>query len=162
MWQTIGINQLSIHANRLVRELGQGIECFLVTRNHRDLLAVITPSRGRTAKRRSVGMREFSRCTFTVLDEVRASGEPVTLTNRGRPVGEIVPLTPEQQARYAAEMAAQSRAFLRSLEAADRDLETGDAKELKEFIDSLPEDEEPEDDDIPAQRRFKRSPHGAV
>ena len=155
MLQSIGINELSIHANKLIRELGGRVDSILVTRHHRDLLVAIMPSRGRAMQRRSVGMREFSRSTFAVLDQVHSTGEAVTLTNRGRPVGEIVPISSDDAARYAATMAAQSSEFLLSLRHADTDLEMGEAKELKEFIDSLPEDE-PSEDDAPARGRFKR------
>lgn len=45
---------------------------------------------------RSIGAAEFKAHCLRILDEVDRTGEPVTITKRGRPVGELRPVAKER------------------------------------------------------------------
>lgn len=44
-----------------------------------------------------VGAAEFKAHCLRILDEVQRTGEPVTVTKRGRPVAEVKPLKPQRK-----------------------------------------------------------------
>lgn len=45
---------------------------------------------------RTVPAGEFKQTCLRLLDEVGASGEPITITKRGKPVAQLTPLKPER------------------------------------------------------------------
>jgi prevent-host-death family protein len=45
-----------------------------------------------------IGAAEFKANCLRILDEVERSGEPVTVTKRGRPVAELKPVKKKQRA----------------------------------------------------------------
>ncbi len=47
---------------------------------------------------------EFKQTCLKVLDEVGASGEPVVITKRGKPVAQLVPVGPERPQDWAGAM----------------------------------------------------------
>ena len=47
---------------------------------------------------KQIGAAEFKAHCLRILDEVERSGEPVTITKRGRAVAEVKPVTEEAQA----------------------------------------------------------------
>ena len=46
---------------------------------------------------RTIGAAEFKAHCLRILDEVERTGEPVTITKRGRPVAEVKPVTQAEQ-----------------------------------------------------------------
>lgn len=48
---------------------------------------------------RMIGAAEFKTHCLRILDEVERTGEPVTITKRGRPVVEVKPVAPEKLER---------------------------------------------------------------
>lgn len=134
----ISINEFSTHASALISDRVQAGLSLLITRRHKELVVAITPWGG--GENREVPMRELSRDTFNVFAEVKATNEPVTITKRGQPVGEIVPVSAEDERRFAASVAAQSAEFAASLSRADADLASGRATLVDDdFIAELPE-----------------------
>ena len=45
-----------------------------------------------------IGAAEFKAHCLRILDEIERSGEPVTITKRGRPVVEVKPISPDKPA----------------------------------------------------------------
>ncbi|BDA64074.1 type II toxin-antitoxin system Phd/YefM family antitoxin [Actinomyces capricornis] len=45
---------------------------------------------------RSVGLREVNQRAGQIYREVEATGQPVTVTDRGRPIAQIVPIRPQE------------------------------------------------------------------
>lgn len=48
---------------------------------------------------------EFKQRCLALLDEVGASGEPILITKRGRPVAQLAPISPDQHADWRGAMA---------------------------------------------------------
>jgi prevent-host-death family protein len=46
---------------------------------------------------RSVSATRFKAECLALLDDVAQTGEPLTITKRGRPIARVVPLAPESQ-----------------------------------------------------------------
>ena len=46
---------------------------------------------------KSIGAAEFKAHCLRILDEVERSGEPVTITKRGRPVAEVKPVVRQEK-----------------------------------------------------------------
>lgn len=135
----IGMNELADHTSEWLRKLRTSGEGLLVTRRQ-DIVVAITPARG-VRHALEVPVRRLSRDTYSVIEEVRKRGEAATVTNRGTPVAVINPVSPEEERRYAAAMAAQSRKFMAKLRRADRDLEAGRAVTLDDaLLEALPQD----------------------
>jgi len=139
----IAINEFSTHVSALIARRVQAGRSLLITRRNKELVVAVTPWSGdesRDAESREVPIRELSRDTFNVLAEVRETNQPMTITKRGRPVGEIVPVSADAERRFAAAVAAQSAEFAASLSRADADLAAGRATLLDDdFIAALPE-----------------------
>jgi prevent-host-death family protein len=45
---------------------------------------------------KQIAAGEFKQTCLRLLDEVGASGEPIVITKRGRPVAQLVPVRPER------------------------------------------------------------------
>jgi prevent-host-death family protein len=45
---------------------------------------------------KTVSIREFQRTCLRLLDEVGASGKPIMVAQRGKPVAQLVPVKPER------------------------------------------------------------------
>ncbi len=137
----VGISDLHTRATSIIRGLGApNAAPVLVAKRHHELVAMITapiPGVAASTSSRSVSMREFSRCTTRVLAAVRDAGIPTTLTNHGRPVAVIKPVSPADAMRHAAQMAAQSLTFVESLERSEDDLANGGAKTSEQFAHQL-------------------------
>jgi prevent-host-death family protein len=52
---------------------------------------------GTAAMDKTIGAAEFKAHCLRILDEVQRSGEPVTITKRGKPVAEVKPVEDEQR-----------------------------------------------------------------
>lgn len=44
-----------------------------------------------------IGAAEFKAHCLRILDEVQSSGEPVTITKRGRPIAEVKPIEKQER-----------------------------------------------------------------
>lgn len=136
----VGISDLHTRATSIIRGLrAPDAAPVLVAKRHHELVAMITPltSAPPSTSNRSVSMREFSRYTTQVLAQVRDAGGPTTLTNHGRPVAVIKPVSAADAMRHAAEMAAQSQAFVERLERSEDDLTNGTAQPSEQFAHRL-------------------------
>ena len=56
---------------------------------------------------RTIAAGEFKQRCLSLIDEVGASGEPVVITKRGRPVAELAPLAAERQEDWRGAKSAQ-------------------------------------------------------
>lgn len=45
---------------------------------------------------RTIAAGQFKQRCLRLLDEVGAGGEPIVITKRGRPVAQLIPVTPER------------------------------------------------------------------
>ena len=54
------------------------------------------PGPDRATAGRSVGLREVNQRAGQIYREVEATGRPVTVTDRGRPIAQIVPIRREE------------------------------------------------------------------
>jgi prevent-host-death family protein len=46
---------------------------------------------------RTIGAAEFKAHCLRILDEVERSGEPITITKRGKPVAEVTPVAKKER-----------------------------------------------------------------
>jgi prevent-host-death family protein len=51
---------------------------------------------GKVRRVRSIPAGQFKQTCLRLLDEVGASGEPIVITKRGRPVAQLTPVKPER------------------------------------------------------------------
>jgi len=134
----VDMAEFAAHTSSLLREAAASGESFLVTRRKWEPVIAVMPT-SEARHEQQVGMRELSRGTHGVVRRLRRVGRPVTVTSHGRAVAEIQPLTASDERRYAAAIAAQSVAFVRDLERADRDLDERAAVTLDDdYVRSLP------------------------
>jgi prevent-host-death family protein len=77
----------------------------------------------------SVGIRKLGRSLSAVVREIRETGEPVVVTDRGRPVVLMVPIDEEQLEDF---VLANAPAFATGMQSAEDDLASGQTQSLEE------------------------------
>jgi prevent-host-death family protein len=77
----------------------------------------------------SVGIRKLGRSLSAVVREVRETGEPAVVTDRGRPVVLMVPIDQEQLEDF---VLANAPAFATGMQSAENDLASGQTRSLEE------------------------------
>jgi prevent-host-death family protein len=78
-----------------------------------------------------VGIRELGRSVSAVVREIRETGEPTIVTDRGRPVVLMLPIDEAQLEDF---VLTNAPAFVASMQAADDELATGQTQQLQEAI----------------------------
>lgn len=81
-----------------------------------------------------VNIRELSRRTGSVVDEMRARKRPTLVTRGGRPVAALVPIDPTALEDW---VLATAPAFVAGMRAADRELRAGKTRSLDRVLGSL-------------------------
>jgi prevent-host-death family protein len=81
-----------------------------------------------------IGVRELSRQTAGVIDELEKSGEPVIITKQGRPVATLSAVSPEQIQDLTLALAPT---FVETRRRTDADLESGRVRSLDEVSSDL-------------------------
>jgi prevent-host-death family protein len=56
-----------------------------------------------------IGAGEFKQRCLSLLDEVGASGEPIVITKRGKPVAQLMAVPPERPQDWRGALSAQGR-----------------------------------------------------
>lgn len=79
----------------------------------------------------SIGLRELGRSLSAVIHEVRESGEPTVITDRGRPVALISPIDEDALEDF---ILANAPAFVSGMATADEELRAGETTSLGSVI----------------------------
>jgi prevent-host-death family protein len=79
----------------------------------------------------SIGLRELGRSLSAVVREVRESGEPTVITERGRPVALISPIDEDALEDF---ILANAPAFVAGMASADEELRKGETRSLNSVI----------------------------
>jgi len=82
----------------------------------------------------SVSIRDLSRNTSRVVEDVASTGRPALVTRHGAPVAAVVPIDTEKLEDF---VLANSPDVLASLKEADDDLAAGRTRSAAEVFDSL-------------------------
>ena len=82
-----------------------------------------------------INMRELSRRTGGVVDEMRSRKRPTLVTRGGRPVAALVPIDPGALEDW---ILATAPTFVGGMRAADRELRAGKTTSLDAFLGRLP------------------------
>jgi prevent-host-death family protein len=77
----------------------------------------------------SIGIRELGRSLSAVVREIRETGEPTVVTDRGRPVVLMLPIDEAQLEDF---VLANAHAFVSGMKAADDELAAGQTQSLQE------------------------------
>ncbi len=77
----------------------------------------------------SIGIRELGRSLSAVVREIRETGEPAVVTDRGRPVVLMLPIDEQQLEDF---VLANAHAFVSGMQAADDELAAGQTQSLQE------------------------------
>ena len=77
----------------------------------------------------SIGIRELGRSLSAVVREIRETGEPTVVTDRGRPVVLMLPIDEAQLEDF---VLANAHAFVSGMQAADDELAAGQTQSLQE------------------------------
>lgn len=85
----------------------------------------------------SVTIRELSRNTGQVLDEVQQTGRPALVTRNGRLVAALIPLDDEALEDF---VLASLPEFVAGRAKADAELATGDTRSLDDVLDEISKD----------------------
>lgn len=79
----------------------------------------------------AIAIRALANGASRVVREVQETGRPVVITNRGRPVAAIVPLTTEQLEDW---VLANMPEFIESMNEADEDLAAGRTRSMADIF----------------------------
>ncbi len=79
----------------------------------------------------SIGIRELGRSLSAVVREIRETGEPTVVTDRGRPVVLMLPIDEAQLEDF---VLTNAPAFVASMQAADEELASSQTQPLDEAI----------------------------
>jgi prevent-host-death family protein len=82
----------------------------------------------------SITIRELSRNTTRVVDDVQKSGRPALVTRNGKFVAAVVPIDEDELEDWILSTAPE---FVESMREADRDLAEGRTVSLKSLLDEL-------------------------
>ena len=85
----------------------------------------------------TVSIRDLSRRTSQVIDEVIRTGRPAIITRHGRPVTAMVALDPDELEDF---VLARAPEFARSMRDADGDLRAGRARPATEVFAEIDHD----------------------
>jgi prevent-host-death family protein len=76
----------------------------------------------------SIGIRELGRSLSAVVREIRETGEPTVVTDRGRPVVLMLPIDEQQLEDF---VLANAPAFVAGMQTADDELAAGQSQSLQ-------------------------------
>jgi prevent-host-death family protein len=82
----------------------------------------------------AVGIRDLSRNTTKVVEEVEASRRPTLVTRHGRPVVAIIPVDEDALEDWLLSTAPE---FVDAMDEADREYAAGETVDLDELVDEL-------------------------
>lgn len=82
----------------------------------------------------TVSIRDLARRSSQVVESVSSSGRPAIITRRGKPVGALIAIDPEELEDY---VLANAPEYARSVRDADADLAKGRTRTLAGVIDEL-------------------------
>jgi hypothetical protein len=83
---------------------------------------------------RSISIREFSRQASALLHALRNSPRPAVITDRGRPVGLVYGLDPDEFEDFVLEHAPE---YVEARQLAERELADGTARRLSDVVADL-------------------------
>lgn len=83
---------------------------------------------------RTVSIRELSRNTGSIMRSLAAAKRPAIITERGRPVGLLIPTDPDEFEDFVLEHAPE---FIRLRQEAERDLADGNVRRLSDVVAEL-------------------------
>lgn len=81
----------------------------------------------------TVGIRELARRASAVMREVRETGKPAVVTDRGKPVGVIYPIEPDS---FEDHVLANAPEFIEDLRQADEALRAGRTRSLSQALEA--------------------------
>lgn len=79
-------------------------------------------------------MRDLARRSSQVVDDVTSSGRPAIITRRGKPVGALIAIDPDQLEDFVLSNAPE---YARSIREADADLSRGRTRSLSDVMGEL-------------------------
>lgn len=79
-------------------------------------------------------MRELARRSSQVVDDVTRSGRPAIITRRGKPVGALIAIDPDQLEDF---VLANAPEYARSIREADEDLNRGRTRSPSDVMGEL-------------------------
>lgn len=82
----------------------------------------------------TVSIRDLARRSSRVVDDVSSSGRPAIITRRGKPVGALIAIDPDELEDF---VLANAPEYARSMRDADADLAKGRTRTLADVIDEL-------------------------
>lgn len=82
----------------------------------------------------TVSIRDLARRSSQVVDDVTSSGRPAIITRRGKPVGALIAIDPDELEDF---VLASAPEYARSMRDADADLAKGRTRTLAGVIDEL-------------------------
>lgn len=82
----------------------------------------------------TVSIRDLARRSSQVVDNVTNTGRPAIITRRGKPVGALIAIDPDQLEDF---VLANAPEYAKSMRDADADLAKGRTRTLSEVIDEL-------------------------
>jgi hypothetical protein len=83
---------------------------------------------------RSISIREFSRQAGALLQALRSSSRPAVITDRGRPVGLVYGIDPDEFEDFVLEHAPE---YVEARQLAERELTDGTARRLSDVVADL-------------------------
>lgn len=82
----------------------------------------------------TVTIRDLARRSSQVVDAVSSSGRPAIITRRGKPVGALIAIDPDELEDF---VLANAPEYARSMRDADADLVRGRTRTLSDVIDEM-------------------------
>ena len=82
----------------------------------------------------TVSIRDLARRSSQVVDDVTSSGRPAIITRRGKPVGALIAIDPDELEDF---VLANAPEYARSMRDADDDLARGRTRPLSAVLDEL-------------------------
>jgi prevent-host-death family protein len=82
----------------------------------------------------TVSIRDLARRSSKVVNDVTSSGRPAIITRRGKPVGALIAIDPDELEDF---VLANAPEYARSMRDADADLARGRTRTLSDVIDEI-------------------------
>ena len=82
----------------------------------------------------TVSIRDLARRSSQVVEDVSKSGRPAIITRRGKPVGALIAIDPDELEDF---VLANAPEYARSMRDADADLATGRTRTLADVVEDL-------------------------
>jgi prevent-host-death family protein len=101
-----------------------------------------------------VGLRQLSRETREVIEQLEKDGEPVVVTRHGRPIAALTPVSEREAAALALAIVPE---FVASRERAARSIEAGEGKPVSELLAEFEAEDaklEPDEEEAEEFERF--------